>query len=350
MSVQRAREFQFAFSLNKQSAIGTGITAANINKSLPIRGYPASMMEFPDKVSDKDTYGKGHNFPTYVDVIDKRLVIPSREFDMTQHSALFAAAFVMGSLSSSQPNSATAPTVYDHSFTFQSPATNPNCLFTSFIEKQGSEYQNRIDGAVINSYTLKADRKQHVMLGWEGFARTQSSNATSMPSLVGSQSFFKLLNADIRFAASGGSYATAVSAEVLSFDLKVTQNAKPWWLPGAPSGQEALLSKALIGDQLASGSLVCFIDAARRNLFLNQTECELRFTMVGDLIAGGYYNQVQITFPHVKIASEAFSVIDDQIAYTFTFSEETILKGTSDPYMTFAVRAAVDTSELLVAA
>jgi hypothetical protein len=342
---------QFAFSLNKQSAIGTGITASQINKMLPQRGFTPSTQEFPDQVSDRSWYGKGHSFATFKDNIDQRLVIPSREYSMTQLSALFAAANVLGSLASSQPNSASAPSVYDHSFTFQSPSSNPNCINTSFIEKMGGEYQNLISGAVINSYSVKAERNDHVVLAWEGFARKMASNATSMPSLAASQSFFKLLKADIRFAASGGSYATRISTDVLSMSFNITQNAKGWWLPGAASGEENLLSKALIGDQAASGSLVCFIDSARRNLFLNDTECELRVTFVGDQIGStGYYNQVQLTFPHVKISAEAFSEIDMQTAYTFTLSEDTILKGVSDPYLTWAVRCAVDTSELLVAA
>ncbi len=351
MSVQRAREFQFAFSLNKQSAIGTGVTAASINKALPQRGFTPSSQEFPDQVSDRGWYGKGHSFATFRDPIDKRIVIPSREYSMTQLSALFAPAFVLGSLSSSQPNTATAPTVYDHSLTFQSPATNPNCLFTSFIEKMGGEYQNLISGAVINMFSVKADRKDHVVMGWEGFARKMASNATSMPSLASSQSFFKLLKADIRFGASGGTYATNVSSEVLNLDFKVTQNAKGWWLPGATSGEENLLSKVLIGDQAASGSLTCFIDSTRRNLFLNDTECEIKVTFVGDQIGStGYYNTVTMTLPRVKASAEGFSEVEGQTAYTFTFSEDTVLKGTSDAYLTWAVRCAVDASELLVAA
>jgi len=350
MSVLRAREMQFAFSLNKQSALSTGIAAAQINKMLPQRGFTPSTQEFPDQVSDRNWYGKGHSFATFKDNIDKRLVIPAREYSMTQHSALFAGAFVLGSLVSSQPNSAVAPTAYDHVFTFQSPTTNPNCIPTSFIEKMGSEYQNLISGAIINSFNIKAERNDHVVLGWEGFARKMASDATSMPSLLASQSFFKLLNADIRFGASGGTYATNISTDVLSMNVNITQSAKGWWLPGAPSNEENLLSKALIGDQAASGSIVLFIDNARRNLFLNDTECELRITFVGDQIAGVYRNQVQLTFPRVKFSAEAFSEIDMQTAYTLTLSEDTILKGTSDPYLTWAVRAAVNTSELLVAA
>lgn len=349
MSVQRAKDYQYAFSLNKQSAIGTGITPSQINKALPQRGYAQTMLEFPDSVSDKGWYGKGHSFATFQDVIDQLIRVPSREFSLTPVGALHAAAFVLGSLSSTQPSTAAAPTVYDHSFTFQNPTTNPNCLTTSCLEKVGGEYQNLISGLVVNMFQLKADRKDHVTIAWEGFGRKQATNATTMPALTAS-SFFKILQGDIRLGASGGSYATNISTEVLSMDLKFTQNAKPWFLPGAASQQESLMSKALIGDQLCSGTLVCFIDSARRNLFINRTECELRLTLVGDAIAGGYYNQIQITFPHVKIATEGFSVIDDQIAYTFNFSEETIFKGTSDPYVTVAVRAAIDASELLVSA
>lgn len=351
MSVLRAREMQFAFSLNKQSAIGTGVTAAQVNKMLPQRGFTPSMQESPDQVSDRNWNGKGHSFATFRDPIDKRYVIPAREYSMTQLSALFAGGFVLGDLTSSQPNSAAAPTVYDHSFAFQSPTSNPSCLFTSFIEKMGTEYQNLISGAVINSFSVKADRNDHVVLGWEGFARKMAANATSMPALAASQSFFKLLKADIRFGASGGAYGTNISTEVLNLNFKITQNAKPFWLPGAASTEENLLSKVLIGDQAASGALTCFIDNTRRNLFLNDTECEIKVRFMGDQIgAGAYFNEVQLTFPRVKASAEGFSEVDGQTAYTFTFSEDTILKGASDAYLNWWVRSATGTTELLVAA
>jgi hypothetical protein len=351
MSVLRAKDFTFAFSLNKQSAIGTGITPAQINKALPQRTFAPTTAEFPDQVSDKAWYGKGHSFPTFKDNIDQRIVVGSREYSMTQLSALFAPAFVLGSLVSTQPSSGPAPTIFDHSFTFQNPSTNPNCLFTSFLEKMGGEYQNLVSGAVINSMTVKAERNDHVVLGWEGFARKIATNATVLPAIATGQSFFKLLKADIRFGASGGSYATNISTEVLSLNFMMTQNAKGWWLPGAASGEEALLSKALIGDQSASGSLVLFIDNARRNLFINDTEVEIKIRFMGDQIGtSGLFHEVELTLPHVKASAEGFSEIDSTTAYTFTFSDATILKGATDPYLVWKVRTNVNTAELLVAA
>ena len=351
MSVVNAREFELAFSLNKQSALITGVTASQVNKALPQRGFAPSMQEFPAQVSDRNWYGKGHSFPTFRDIIYKRLVVPAREFSMSQLSALYAPAFVLGNLSTSQPNSASAPTVYDHTLTFQDPGTNPNCLFTSMIEKAGAEYQNLISGLVINSFTVRGERNDHVVLGWEGFARTMTSDATTLPALAASQSFFKLLKCDVRFGSSGGSYATNVSGEVLSLNLNVTQNAKGFWLPGAASGSEELLSKVLIGDQAVSGSLTMFLDATRRSLFTGDTECELKITMWGSEIgATGYRHMVTITLPRVKGSAEGFSEVDGTTAYTFTFDENSVLKGSSDEFIQWTVRSNIDASELLVAA
>ena len=345
MSITNTREFELPFSLNKQTDIQTAISAAKVNQKLPYRTFAPSTTEFPDRVSDRQWYGKGHSHPTFWDPVTRRIALANREYSMTQLSGLWAPAFVLGSLATTQPDTATAPTVYDHALTFQGPESNKECLYTSLIEEAGAEYQNLISGAVVNSFNVRGDRDDHVVIGWEGFAREQAADATVLPALAASQSFFKILNATFSFGTSGG--PSVISTETLNFNLAVSQNAQALYLPGSPAGEENLIAKVLIGDQTVSGQLRAFLDVTRRNLFLNNTECEITVTLSGDTITGAYKHQVTINVPHFKISAESFEEEGQTAAYVFTFDEESVLKGT-EAFITWTVRTNIDGTDLLV--
>jgi hypothetical protein len=342
------RTFQWAFSLNKQGSLLTPIASGNIDQMLPQRGFAPFMQQNPNVVTDRQWYGKGRTFPTFRDTVTKELVIPSREFSMTQLSALFAPAFVLGSLTSSQPD-AGHPTVWRHSMQFQDPTTSPSVLFTSMIEKAGSEYQKKISGAYISSFAVKAARTDHVVISWQGGARKAATDATSMPSLATAQSYFKLIKAFFSFGAV--SAQTTQSANVLEFNLTANQNPQQFWLPGAASGDESILSKVLIGDQTLSGDITFFLTSALRDFFLNQTECALTLVFDGDQIGTtGYNYQVTATIPHLKISSEAFADVETTTSYKMTFDEGSVLKNASDPFFTWMVQTDVADTALLVTA
>ncbi|MGH9341991.1 MAG: phage tail tube protein, partial [Acidobacteriota bacterium] len=290
---------------------------------------------------------KGHSFTTFWDPVTQRIAIPSRELSMSQLSALHAPAFVLGKLVTTQPDSAGAPSVYKHELTFQDPLTNANCLSTSLIEKMGAEYQKLISGAVINSFSVRGQRTDHVTIAWEGFGRKQATDATALPALSSGQSFFKIVKAVFTFGSGAGS---DISAEVLSFDLKVTQDAQPWYLPGNASGDEKLLSKVLIGKQAISGSLTAYIASARRDLFLNNTECMLKVVLTGANISGSYDHSVTIEIPNLKIDSESIQEENQTAAYTFTFTEQSVLKVGSEEYFKWTVQTNISGTEILVAA
>lgn len=351
MPILHSREYDYAFTLNKQSDIRNRIAPGNLTRKLPCRTFSPFTKETPDAVSDRGWYGKGHSHPTFWDPITRRYVMANREFSMTQLSALFAPAFVLGGLSTSQNDSGTG-TVYNHRFTFQDPSTNKECLYTTIIEKAGDEYQNLYSGVAINSFSLTGNRNDHVVLGYEGFARDKRLDSTTMPALAIGQSFFKILKSTFTFGASGSpSNITNISADVLSFGLTVSQNAQPFWMPGNASGEENLITKALIGDQTVSGSLVCFLDSARRNLFHDDDECELTIVLTGDQIGSTGLNfEVKITILHFKISSESFGEEGQTTAYTMTFDENSVLKANNDDFVSFEVQTNEDANQLLVAA
>ena len=342
----KATEFQWGFSLNKQSALGTAIIATQINKSLPQRTFAPLLKEVPNAISDRSWFGKGHNFATFWDPITQRYTIPSRELSMTQLSALHAFAFVLGKKTSSQPNTATAPTVYDHLFTFQDPSVNPNVLFTSMLEKAGTEWEYLFEGVVVDQCTVRAMRDDHVVLSWEGHARTKANSAQTIADVASGQSYFKLLKSTINFGTQAS--PPAITAIVDQFQMTFSQNPNYRNEPGNTAGQEDLLSRILIGDQTVSGSIRILLDATNRAYFLNNTLCQLTVVFDGDVITGAFTHRVTINIPRLRIPSEAIDQEGDQAAITLNFDENTVLKDPSSEYVNVTVRTNVDNTELLV--
>ena len=351
MPILHSREFEYAFGLNKQSDIRSRIAVAKLNRKLPCRTFAPVTLENPDSVSDRNWYGKGHSHPTFWDPLTKRFVLANREYSMTQLSALYAPAFVLGGLSTTQNDSGTG-TVFNHRFTFQDPSTVKECLYTTLIERAGAEYQELYSGVVINSFSLTGNRNDHVVIGHEGFARAKALDSTTMPNLAINQSFFKILKSAFTFGASGSpSNITTISSAVLSFNMTVSQNAQAFYLPGAASGEEDLVSKILVGDQTVSGNLVVFLDAAHRNFFHENDEVEIRIVLTGDAIGStGLNYEVTIRIQHFKISSESFGEEGQTTAYTMTFDENSVLKSVSDDFFSFEVQTDENATDLLVTA
>lgn len=346
----RSIDLTMAFSLNKQAVIGTAMADIALDRMLPFRTFAPSVQEFPNSISDKDWYGKGHSFATFWDPITKQVTVPSREYSLSNLSALFAPAFVMGKLVTTQPNSSTAPTVFDHKFTFQDPISYPETLYTAFIEKMGSIYQRKVIGAVIEQFTLTGQRTDHVVVAWQGFAREMEASVAAMPSMV-AQSFFKTICGTFKFNASGSGIVD-VSTKLLSWNLTINQAPNKFWLPGNGVGKESFLSKNRVGKQGVSGQMVVLLeDAVQKALFEANTECELSIVIQGDLIpTTTYYNTVTILIPHFKIPTEAFGEEQDQVSHTLPFNEQTIFKSGSDDVVSITVRGTEDATKLLVAA
>lgn len=351
MSILHTREFQYAFALNKQSDIRNAIALSKLTRNLPCRTFAPMTKENPDVVNDRSWYGKGHSHPTFWDPLTQRFLLSNREYSMTQLSALWAPGFVLGNLSTSQNDSGVG-TVYNHRFTFLDPSSQKETLYTGLIEKAGDEYQEFYSGVVVNSFSLTGNRNDHVVIGYEGFARKKEVNATAMPALALNQTFFKILKSTFTFGASGSpSNIADISVDVLSFALTVSQNATPFYLPGAATGEEKLLSKVLIGDQTVSGNLVVFLDPAKRNFFHDDDEVELAIVLTGDAIGStGLNYEVTIRIPHFKIATESFAEEGQTTAYTMTFDENSVLKAANDDFVSLEVQTDEDGNDLLVVA
>jgi hypothetical protein len=345
MSVVNARDYQVAFSLNKQSNIRTAVAGASVKYTRSIRGFAPSAME-PTNITDRLWFGKGHPFPTFVDRVSKLYRINAQERSATSLELLWALAYCLGGVVSTDMTG-----YFRHVITFVSTTTQKEPSYTSLIEKMGAEYQQMVSGVWINSVTLNGNRADHVVMSYEGGGRKSAADVTSMPE-TSAASFFKTLYGTVAFGNQGA--AADISAEVLSYQISVNQNCEPLFLMGNTTGEEDLISKVLIGNQSISGNVVIMINAAHRNRFINQTECTLQLVLKSPDYCNSPTNTVQhtctIDIPNVMIANEAYGTEGNTVAYTLNFGEDGILKAGAAAPITFTMLSDIDDTELLIAA
>jgi hypothetical protein len=341
MSVN-TREFELIFAEHKQSAIGTALTISELTKNLPFRDFAPFTMNKKAMASDRAQYGKGHSFPTYIKEIQKDYLLPARGYDMTQLSAVVFPAFVLGSESVTQPDSAASPTTYDVELTFQD-QSNVDAIPTSLIELYDAK--RMLGGVFINSFSVAAAKEDHAVLSWEGFCRELATNSDTLPALATSQNFFKLLKSTFTFGAGAGA---DVSTDVEAFNLTVSQNLNIRHNPGASAGEEDLISAVHIGDQTVSGSLQVYAGTTLRNLMLNHTECILTVVFdSGVIIEDAYTYLVTVSIPNLYLASEAHNDDAQTGILTLNFTDETVIKAASDDFITWTVRTNEDHANLL---
>jgi len=320
------RTYDFAFSLNKQADIFNDVADAAINKKRPVRTFAPITMN-KKAISDKEWFGKGHPFATFYDVVTKHYVLPSREMSATNLDILYAAAFVMGKVTT------TGGPEYRHEIIFEDLSTLTECQYTSVLEKMGSIYQKKASGVWINSFRLHGKMDDHLLISWEGGARLYEDSVASLPASVTSATFFKTLFGELNFGTFSNIDDT-ICAKVLDWQVDITQAAEPKYSLCSPAGEEGLLSKVLRGKLSAKAEVKIEIDADVRDNFLDQDLVSLQIIARSeDIIAGGSNpHSLEINIPACKISEEGFSEDGETVAYTLTMDDDSILKsGTLQP-------------------
>lgn len=342
-----SREVETAFSLFKQSDAATALTASNVDQKLSYRSFAPANGEVPAAISDASWYGKGDNFGSFWSPIQKQVVIPSRQYSMTDLSALWAFAFCMGSDTVTQPNSGAAPTVYDHAIEFQDVEDEIECKYTTVLQKFGALWEDLIHGVVIPQVSIEGRPDDHVNLSWQGIGRGKVASAQALPNLSTTGGFFNFRRSTLSFGAQAS--PAAIGANMTAFQFTANQNPNIRRNAAAAAGQETLFSKALVGLQRVTGSVTLdAADSALRDLFDNNTECSLTLVCIGAQIgATAYYRQVTIYIPHLYIPAFNIGEDTDLANFQIPFNEETVIKSGSDPYARVTVRTTIDDTDIL---
>jgi hypothetical protein len=338
-----SKAYRYAFTTNKQSDIKTKIADAKLIHSLPMEGFAPTTIEFPNAVSDRDRYGKGHDFATWYDRITRLWRIPSRGYSLSPLSALYIPLMVMGKVTSSTLIAG----AYSHKIEFENKATAQECIYTTLIEEGGASFKRYILGAVLNSFSLELGTKDHVKITTEGQARDVATCVLAMPDLDSEPCFFKTLAGTFTFGVSGAEQN--ISTSVIGGQIQVTQNPEPFWVPGELSADIGKPTYFFRGQQGVTGNLRVLIDSTLLALFVNGTECGLTITLGGSTIGATIYKyQVKIEIPHLIIASGEQSEEGQMVALTLAFNEQTVLKHLTDSVVSFTVQTATAGTELLV--
>lgn len=345
MPIVHSDTYSFAYSLNKQADMATGLADGALNKNRSMRNFGPITKE-PVHITDRNWFGKGHGWSTFADRVTELYRIPAQERSATALETLYAAAFVMGK---DTAGGSSGPSGYTHSIEFQDPTTNTEVLYTSVGEAMGSEFKNKLTGAWINSFTLTGNRADHVVISFEGQGRKLETSTFTVPALTAT-AFYKTLYGTVSFGATGG--PTDISAQVLSWNFTANQNAQPMFLMGNSAGDEMRLSKCLIGKQSANASAVVFVSSTFRNFFLNEQYVALTLVLKSpDVVAvGGAQHSCTITIPKMLIASEAFGLEGSTVAYTLNFTEDYLIYDGVNPTVKLDFVTNIGTTELLVEA
>lgn len=345
MPTVHTREYEQIFSLFKQPSIGTKVLDANLTKQRSIRTFAPARQEHTD-ITDRQWYGKGHSHPTFVDTIQKRLVIDAQERSATDLELLYAAAYVMGNVVTTQPDSASKPLQYQHAITWQDLSTNKEVLNTTLMEKFGTEIQHKVVGAYISSFTITGNRDDHVVLSFEGGGREYDETGIFTSPGITTASFFKTLFGTVSFGDADA--AADISAQVLSYNITVSQNPQPMHLMGNGLNKERLLSEVLIGDQTANGSVVIKINKDHRDRFTGETVSELVLTLVSPDTVNGDRKTCIINLYNLRISDESWGEEGQTISYTLNFNEDSVMKVGADEHIKLTLLTNIDATELLV--
>jgi hypothetical protein len=346
MGTVHSREYEFIFSLNKQGDIATAVDDAQMQYQRSIRTFAPARLEHPAVVSDRQWYGKGHPYPTFWDPIQKWYMLDAQERSATNLELLYALAFIMGNVVTTQADSVTNPNEYTHTIKWQDTSTYKEALYTTVFEKMGAEYVKALTGVWLNSLTITGNRDDHVTMSFDGGARKYATDTLSSPG-ISTASFFKTLFGSVAFGLADST--ADISAEVLSFDLTINQNVEPLWLMGNSAGEEDLVSRVLIGDQTVNGSFTILVEETHRDRFLNNQTCELQLELVSPDTIDTNPHSCTIDIHNLKITEESFGEEGSTVAYTLTLGEDGVLKTVADEHITATMVTNIDSTELLVA-
>lgn len=319
MSIVRPSLFDWAFGQLKQPDIKTAIAAASLNKKLPYREFTPATMEKAIH-SDRLYYGKGNSFANIVDNIGETIKF-GRTFDATSESLAWGLSLILGGVATTGPTG----NIYTHELTFMDPAVFKECLYTTIIEKAGTEYQKLISGVFFEDVTLTAQGRENIQIAIVASGRKQVTNATALPALTKSV-VFRHNHATFSFGAAGAE--VDISETVQKWNVKFSQNPDVRWVPGQSSGEEKLLRYALTGNQTVSGSITFFLDNTLRNHFLNHDRVALTIYCKGVYHIG---HELKIEIPAFYVNQEAIGEGGMTTEYTLSFNEDVVVLDASVP-------------------
>jgi len=323
---QRSVETQWAFSSKKQSDFDTKVADGSILLTHPVREVnPAEVTK--EFRSDRDTYGKGHEFATDMWQVaqDVRKTI---NVDGSTYMLGWLLAFALGKVVTTQPDGTNCPNTYQHVCTFFDPdvAGTAQLPVTTVVEKvsAAANLKRYLESMALSSLTISAEGFEHLNATseWIGGGKVSASTTTipALPTveyLTSNEAVFKL-----------GDSLETVTTRVRSWSVAINNNPREARGYFPSSGQYR--GRLEIGARSVVPAVVLDLDATSDlyDDFLANTKVSLEILCEGALVEAApcaVKHTLKLEFPDMYYFAQPIEENDGIFTYSIAFSEESVL-------------------------
>src|SRR3990172_8070435 len=316
-----AYEMLWRFSANRQSALGTPLGDGNLTLSALVSGYDVAKLAHR-LVSNADRFGKGHPYATSQRKVAQTTSL-QRAAELNDIFAGWAAAFCLGSVTSTQPNPTNNPSVYDHVIRWSNMATSKVMPFTTIHEKPWAGLARKLPDLVLASFTLNGRGQDPVQMSLQMLGSGRSSDAPlTMPTLQ-TPAFLDDGGAVIKLGPSGA--AVDISSRVIEWSVAV--NANPDEANGRFPSSGLYVGRWWYGaKRTAVPELTLFVnqsDTDLLDLFRNDTAQELQINLAGALITQGQPEiyRMNLLWPEIHFTGVEDTVVEGKVALRMMVGE-----------------------------
>ncbi len=322
---QRAFDTTWLFSSKKETAYGTALADANLNRRVVAAAVEVGKISKLFR-SDLERFGKGHEFSTELEEVARDLR-RATTFDASSLTLAWVAAFALGKVATTQPNPGGNPTAYDHLITFADAAVSKHAPTTTVYEELTADLKRRLVSLACNDLALSGRARDPVQLAahWIGAGSTTDGSLTPLPALT-PLSFFLGADTDILLGPQGA--PASLKDRVLDWRLNVSQNLEAD--QGYHPGSGKFRGRIWYGARRVSAALTFFTKQTDDllTLFLNDTVRELKIILTGDPIGPGpETHKAVIKLPAVRLTALEDALEGHHIVYRVEIGEAGVLKG-----------------------
>ena len=334
---QRTLDMQWAFSAKVQADYDTVLADADVDLSHPVR--EANVAELTKELrSDKETFGKGHEFPTTTWEVARSTTL-SRSMDGSSLILGWACSLLLGKVTTTQPDSVGSANTFHHKMEFFDPPTAGTSILptTSIIERISTGIKRVIQSLAMSSVTISGEGFETLNVAVEMVGSgVVASSSKSMPSLA-TVSYLASNVVTVKLGDSQENVSTRVRSWSVTFNNNPKEDRGYFPTSGLYRGRMEIGARSVVP------SLVLDLDATSDLYtdFLNNTELALDIYSEGDYTEGtDYRHYLRMRFPNLYYRAIPIEENDGVWTYAISFDEETVIydSGEANPLILVEVQ------------
>jgi hypothetical protein len=226
---------------------------------------------------------EGQKYGEFAPEVGRKAVTGKLTFDLEPTTVGEFLYSLMGTWSGSQQGTTTA---YAHTFSGTTGTQHPS--YTFFVDRGVDIYT--YSGCVVKSLEMSGDNKGKTVCTAEILGITEGTATSWTPTIA--------TPAPLMFHDLSVEIADAATTAVGKWNLKVSNEAEPWWLINA--SQDASDIVCCKKFQIEGSLDMYFASAAQRTAFLAQTGQKLEFIFTGATITGTHSYQAISTIYNMR--------------------------------------------------